>query len=163
MSTDTPSEPNAPAPPSTEAAAEAKPPAGVVELPFQAEVQQVLSLVINSLYTHKEVFLRELVSNASDALDKARFLQLTRKDVAEQVGEGRISIKLDDDARTLTIDDNGVGMTRDEVIENLGTIARSGSLEFLKAHAEAAKQKETALQIIGQFGVGFYAAFMVAS
>ncbi len=137
--------------------------ASVVELPFQAEVQQVLGLVINSLYTHKEVFLRELVSNASDALDKARFLSLTRKDTAEQVGEARISIKLDDDARTITVEDNGVGMTRDEVIQNLGTIARSGSLEFVKAYAEAAKSRETGLKIIGQFGVGFYAAFMVAS
>jgi molecular chaperone HtpG len=138
-------------------------PAGAVELPFQAEVQQVLALVINSLYTHKEVFLRELVSNASDALDKARFLSLTRKDVAEQVGEARITIRLDDDKRTLTVEDNGVGMTRDEVIQNLGTIARSGSLEFVKAYAEAAKNKEAGLKIIGQFGVGFYAAFMVAS
>src|SRR5438477_6608573 len=117
-------------------------PTGVVELPFQAEVQQVLALVINSLYTHKEVFLRELISNASDALDKARFLALTRKDVKEQVGEPRISIKLDDDTRTVTIEDNGVGMTRDEVIQNLGTIARSGSLEFVKAYAEAAKNKD---------------------
>jgi molecular chaperone HtpG len=132
-------------------------------MPFQAEVQQVLALVINSLYTHKEVFLRELVSNASDALDKARFLELTRKDVAEPVGEARISIKLDDDARKLTIDDNGIGMTRDEVIQNLGTIARSGSLEFLKSHAEAMKNKDAGLQLIGQFGVGFYAAFMVAA
>jgi len=136
---------------------------GVVELPFQAEVQQVLGLVINSLYTHKEVFLRELVSNASDALDKARFLALTRKDVQEQVGEPRISIKLDDDARTITVEDNGIGMTRPEVIQNLGTIARSGSLEFMKAYAAAAKNKEAGLKIIGQFGVGFYAAFMVAS
>jgi molecular chaperone HtpG len=179
MSTENPSEPQtppsseapseAPASPETAAAAEApaepkEPRAGAVELPFQAEVQQVLSLVINSLYTHKEVFLRELISNASDALDKARFLQLTRKDVTEQVGEGRISITLDDDhnAHTLTIDDNGIGMTRDEVVENLGTIARSGSLEFLKSHAEAAKNREGGLQLIGQFGVGFYAAFMVA-
>jgi len=138
-------------------------PTGAVELPFQAEVQQVLALVINSLYTHKEVFLRELISNASDALDKARFLALTRKDVKEQVGETRISIKLDDNTRTVTIEDNGIGMTRDEVIQNLGTIARSGSLEFMKAYAEAAKNKETGLKIIGQFGVGFYAAFMVAS
>jgi molecular chaperone HtpG len=138
-------------------------PAGAVELPFQAEVQQVLALVINSLYTHKEVFLRELVSNASDALDKARFLALTRKDVHEQVGEARITIRLDDDKRTLTVEDNGVGMTRDEVIQNLGTIARSGSLDFVKAYAEAAKSKEAGLKIIGQFGVGFYAAFMVAS
>ena len=138
-------------------------PAGAVELPFQAEVQQVLALVINSLYTHKEVFLRELISNASDALDKARFLSLTRKDVREQVGEARVTIRLDDDKRTLTIEDNGVGMTRDEVIQNLGTIARSGSLDFVKAYAEAAKSKEAGLKIIGQFGVGFYAAFMVAT
>lgn len=136
---------------------------GAVELPFQAEVQRVLGLVINSLYTHKEVFLRELVSNASDALDKARFLALTRSDVQSQVGEPRITIRLDDDARTLTIEDNGVGMTRDEVIQNLGTIARSGSLEFIKAYQEAAKNKEGGLRIIGQFGVGFYAVFMVAS
>jgi len=136
---------------------------GAVELPFQAEVQQVLGLVINSLYTHKEVFLRELISNASDALDKARFLAMTQKDVQEQVGEPRIAIKLDDDARTITIEDNGVGMTRDEAIKNLGTIARSGSLEFVKAYADAAKSKDAGLQIIGQFGVGFYAAFMVAS
>src|SRR3954453_11197117 len=98
-----------------------------VELPFQAEVQQVLGLVINSLYANKEVFLRELVSNASDALDKARFLSLTREDVTKPDGEAKISIRLDDDARTLTIEDNGVGMTRDEAIQNLGTIARSGS------------------------------------
>jgi molecular chaperone HtpG len=136
---------------------------GAVELPFQAEVQRVLGLVINSLYTHKEVFLRELVSNASDALDKARFLALTRSDVQSQVGEPRITIRLDDDARTLTIEDNGVGMTRDEVIQNLGTIARSGSLEFIRAYQEAAKNKEGGLRIIGQFGVGFYAVFMVAS
>src|SRR4029453_827325 len=100
--------------------AEAKP--GAVELPFQAEVQQVLALVINSLYANQEVFLRELVSNASDALDKARYLSLTRKgEVAEQAGEARIDIRLDDEARTLTIEDNGVGMTREEVIANLGT------------------------------------------
>jgi molecular chaperone HtpG len=134
-----------------------------VELPFQAEVQQVLSLVIDSLYTHKEVFLRELVSNASDALDRARFLALTRKDIAEQVGEPHISIRIDDDAHTLTIEDNGIGMTRDEVIKNLGTIARSGSAEFVKAHAQAAASAEAGLTMIGQFGVGFYAAFMVAS
>jgi molecular chaperone HtpG len=133
------------------------------ELPFQAEVQQVLGLVIHSLYANQEVFLRELVSNASDALDRARYLQLTRKDVVEQVGEPRITIKLDEDARTLTIDDNGIGMTREEVIQNLGTIAKSGSLEFLKKHAEALKNKETAPRLIGQFGVGFYAAFMVAT
>src|SRR5262245_2394670 len=84
-------------------------PAAAVEMPFQAEVQQVLSLVINSLYANQEVFLRELISNSSDALDKARFLALTRKDAAEQAGEPKISITLNDEARTLTIEDNGVG------------------------------------------------------
>ena len=132
-----------------------------VELPFQAEVQQVLALVINSLYTNKEVFLRELISNASDALDKARFLRADAATTSRAGGRARITIKLDDDARTLTIEDNGIGMTRDEVIQNLGTIARSGSLEFLKALAEAAEEQGAA-RIIGQFGVGFYAAFMVA-
>jgi molecular chaperone HtpG len=137
---------------------------GAVEMPFQAEVQQVLSLVINSLYANQEVFLRELISNASDALDKAKYLALTRKDVTEPSGEARIDIRLDDDARTLTIEDNGIGMTRDEVIANLGTIAKSGTVEFLKSHAEAMRQDpQNNAKLIGQFGVGFYAAFMVAS
>jgi molecular chaperone HtpG len=153
---------------STESSNEGKPETtstqGAVELPFQAEVQQVLGLVINSLYTHKEVFLRELISNASDALDKARFLALTRKDVEPPVGEAGITIKLDDDTRTITVEDNGIGMTREEAIQNLGTIARSGSLEFIKAYGEAAKKnQEAGLKMIGQFGVGFYSAFMVAS
>lgn len=147
-----------------DAASSASNGAPVVELPFQAEVQQVLHLVINSLYANKEVFLRELISNAADALDKARFLGLTRKDVTEQVGEPGITITLDEEARKITVSDNGIGMTRDEVIANLGTIARSGSVEFLKAYAEAMKSsKDGALKLIGQFGVGFYAAFMVAS
>ncbi len=136
----------------------------VATLPFQAEVREVLALVINSLYANQEVFLRELISNASDALDKARYLGLTSKDVTEQVGEPKIEIRLDDDARTLTIEDNGIGMTRDEVIANLGTIAKSGTVEFLKAHAEAMrKDPQNSAKLIGQFGVGFYAAFMVAS
>jgi molecular chaperone HtpG len=144
--------------------AEPSPPAGAVEMPFQAEVQQVLGLVIHSLYANTEVFLRELVSNASDALDRGRFLQLTRSDVTAAEGELGISIRLDETTHTLTLSDNGIGMTRDEVVQNLGTIARSGSLEFLKAHAEATrKEKDGALKLIGQFGVGFYAAFMVAS
>lgn len=156
-------------PTTTPAESSAAPPAAAspaVELPFQAEVQQVLSLVINSLYANQEVFLRELISNASDALDKARFFQISHKDASEQVGEPTIVIKLDEEARTLTIDDNGIGMTRDEVIQNLGTIAKSGSLEFLKAHADALKasrDKGDRVDLIGQFGVGFYAAFMVAS
>jgi molecular chaperone HtpG len=172
MSTDpTPETTNDPETPVVEAipvdaeaavAAEA-PLTGAVDMPFQAEVQQVLGLVINSLYANKEVFLRELISNASDALDKARFLQLTQKDVTEQSGEASIAITLDEKARTLTIADNGVGMTREEVIQNLGTIARSGSLEFLKLNADALRKKDGGgVQLIGQFGVGFYAAFMVA-
>jgi molecular chaperone HtpG len=135
-----------------------------VELPFQAEVQQILALVINSLYANQEVFLRELISNASDALDKARYLSLTRKDVTEQAGEPKIDIRLDDEARTLTIEDNGIGMTRDEVVTNLGTIAKSGTVEFLRQHAESMKKDpQNNARLIGQFGVGFYAAFMVAS
>lgn len=132
---------------------------------FKAEVQRVLSLVINSLYTNPEVFLRELVSNASDALDKARFLQLTAGETVARIEEEpAIDITLDEANRTLTVEDNGVGMTRDEVIENLGTIARSGTNEFFAKFAEVSKSgdKERALELIGQFGVGFYAVFMVA-
>lgn len=155
---------NEPATPEASPGAGGGDPPGAVEMPFQAEVQQVLGLVIHSLYANTEVFLRELVSNASDALDKGRFLQLTQGDVTAPEGELGIHIRLDDTAHTLTIEDNGIGMTRDEVVQNLGTIARSGSLEFLKAHAEAAKKdKDGAPKLIGQFGVGFYAAFMVAS
>ncbi|MBK6518021.1 MAG: molecular chaperone HtpG [Polyangiaceae bacterium] len=146
-----------------EAEATTTPPA--VELPFQAEVQKVLALVIDSLYANKEVFLRELVSNASDALDKARFFQLTHADANKQEGEPCIEISVDEEAHTVTIADNGIGMTRDEVIEHLGTIAKSGSNAFLEQYSELikGKQKDDALRLIGQFGVGFYSAFMVAS
>lgn len=133
------------------------------ELPFQAEVQQVLHIVINSLYTQREIFLRELVSNACDALDRARFLGLTRSDITPPEGELAIRLQLDAENRCLVISDNGVGMTREEAVKNLGTIARSGSAEFLRMHRDAAKQKDQALKIIGQFGVGFYSAFMVAN
>ncbi len=155
MSSTTPtgSEPESPAPDG----------AGVTEHPFQAEVQKVLTLVIDSLYTNKDVFLRELVSNASDALDKGRFYGMTHEDAVKPEGEPRIDIRTDETARTLTIADHGIGMTRAEVIENLGTIAKSGSMEFLKQFSQAAKEKDDAIRLIGQFGVGFYAAFMVAS
>jgi molecular chaperone HtpG len=136
------------------------------QFPFKAEVQRVLSLVINSLYTNPEVFLRELVSNASDALDKARFLRLTDADsVVPMDAEAAIAITLDKEKGTLSIDDNGIGMTRDEIIEHLGTVARSGTADFLTRFAEAQKSgdKERAFELIGQFGVGFYAVFMVAS
>jgi len=135
------------------------------EFQFKAETQRVLSLVINSLYTNTEVFLRELISNASDALDKARYLQLTEKDaVLDQEGEPGIAITLDGEAKTLTIEDNGVGMTKEEVIDNLGTIARSGTDAFVKQFSELTKDKkrDEALDLIGQFGVGFYSVFMVA-
>ncbi|MDQ3300843.1 MAG: molecular chaperone HtpG [Myxococcota bacterium] len=126
---------------------------------FQAEVKQLLDLMVHSLYSDKDVFLRELVSNASDALDKLRFEQLTQSDLVS-AGDLHIRLELDREARTLAIVDNGIGMTRDEVIKNIGTIAKSGTREFLSA-AKAAGKSEIA-SLIGQFGVGFYSAFMVA-
>ena len=130
------------------------------ELPFQAEVQQLLHLVVHSLYTNREVFLRELIANASDALDKARYLSLTDKSIAERTGPPEISLSVDPAARTLVIEDNGIGMTRDEIVANLGTIARSGTLEFLKRTKASGGSDPGSL--IGQFGVGFYSAFVVA-
>ena len=127
---------------------------------FQAEVGQLLDLMVHSLYSDKDIFLRELVSNASDALDKLRFERLTRTDLGSS-GEPCIRIEPDAEQRTLSSIDDGFGMTRDEVIKNIGTIARSGTKEFLSAVKEA-KRKEVAPELIGQFGVGFYSAFMVA-
>ncbi len=126
---------------------------------FQAEVQQVLRLVVHSLYSNKNIFLRELISNASDACDKLRFEALKTPDLYGDQSELRIDLSWDTDARTLTISDTGIGMGRQELIDNLGTIARSGTRQFLEALGEA--QKADA-QLIGQFGVGFYAAFIVA-
>lgn len=125
---------------------------------FQAEIKQLLDIVIHSLYTEKEIFVRELVSNASDALEKLRHTQLTEKDI---FGDQPLEIHLttDDKAKTLTIQDYGIGMTRAELIENLGTIAHSGSKAFLKALGEGGAKNTN---LIGQFGVGFYAVFMVA-
>jgi molecular chaperone HtpG len=125
---------------------------------FQAEVKQLLDLMIHSLYSDRDVFLRELVSNASDALDKLRFEVLTKPEL-DPGGEAHIRIELDHDAHTLEVIDNGIGMSRDEVIRNIGTIAKSGTKEFLGAIANA---KDAAPTLIGQFGVGFYSAFMVA-
>jgi len=129
---------------------------------FQAEVKQLLDLMIHSLYSHKEVFLRELVSNSSDALDKLRFESLTREGLLPE-RELSITLRLDGKARTLSVEDNGVGMSREEVLQNIGTIARSGSREFLQLVAKA-KKKDGSVppELIGQFGVGFYASFMVA-
>ncbi|MEM7245138.1 MAG: molecular chaperone HtpG [Acidobacteriota bacterium] len=125
---------------------------------FQAEVQQLLDLVVHSLYSDKDVFLRELISNAADALDKRRFESL--QDESLQAEELAIHLRVDGDARTLVIEDSGVGMSRDELVSDLGTIARSGTRAFLDALAE--KKSSTAPDLIGQFGVGFYSSFMVA-
>jgi len=126
---------------------------------FQAEIKQLLDIVIHSLYTEKEIFVRELVSNASDALEKMRHLKLTEKGIFDENLALEINITTDDKAKTFTIQDFGIGMTRAELIENLGTIAHSGSKAFLKALAEGDRKNAG---LIGQFGVGFYAAFMVA-
>jgi molecular chaperone HtpG len=126
---------------------------------FQAEIKQLLDIVIHSLYTEKEIFVRELVSNASDALEKLRHNQITNKDILDSDAELEIRLTTDDKAKTLTLQDTGIGMTRSELVENLGTIAHSGSKAFLKALGENG-QKNSGL--IGQFGVGFYSAFMVA-
>ncbi len=128
-------------------------------LQFQAEVQQLLDLVVHSLYSDRDVFLRELISNASDALDRARFLGLSRDDLRSADGEPAIKLRFDKALGTLTVSDNGVGLTREQAIEHLGTIARSGT----KAFAQALKERGTSAEgLIGQFGVGFYASFMVA-
>src|SRR5690242_9836933 len=126
---------------------------------FEAEVAQVLHLVTHSLYSHKEIFLRELVSNASDACDKLRFAALSDASLTADDAELRIELSWDKDARTLTIRDNGIGMSREEVIENIGTVARSGTRRFLESLSGDARRDT---QLIGQFGVGFYSAFIVA-
>src|SRR5699024_2685462 len=126
---------------------------------FQTEVNQLLNLMIHSLYSNREIFLRELISNASDALDKRRFEGLTDAALIEGQGNPAIDIAFDKEAKTLTISDNGIGMTREEVIDNIGTIAKSGTKAFLE-RLEA--DQKSASQLIGQFGVGFYSAFIVA-
>jgi molecular chaperone HtpG len=130
------------------------------QMQFQTEARQLLHLVIHSLYTHKEIFLRELISNASDALDKLRFESLTNTGMMKDNTELSIHIKLDKTAKTITISDNGIGMTRQEVIDNIGTIARSGSKAFLD---KLTGDQKADSNLIGQFGVGFYSVFMVAA
>jgi len=129
-------------------------------LGFQTEVRQLLKLMIHSLYSNKEIFLRELISNASDAADKIRFESLAAPDLLSEDPELRIGIESDKDKNTITIRDNGIGMSRDELVEHLGTIARSGTAEFLQ-QMTGDEQKDA--QLIGQFGVGFYSAFIVAN
>lgn len=128
-------------------------------LGFQTEVKQLLHLMIHSLYSNKEIFLRELISNASDAADKLRFEALAKPELLEQDPDLKIQISFDKEANTLTIEDNAIGMSRDEVINHLGTIAKSGTSEFLK-NLTGDQKKDS--QLIGQFGVGFYSAFIVA-
>ena len=126
---------------------------------FKTEVRQLLDLMIHSLYSNRDIFLRELVANAADAIDKARFESLTHPEMAKK---WEIRITPDKKAKTLTISDNGIGITQDEVVENIGTIAKSGTRAFLKLLEEQGSKKEELPELIGQFGVGFYSAFMVA-
>jgi len=132
----------------------------VEKLEFKTEVKQLLDLMIHSLYSHKEVFLRELISNASDAVDRARYESLTNSDILENDSSWKILISADKSAGTLTISDNGIGMSKGEIIEALGTIAHSGTKEFLAALQS--KEVRDNPELIGQFGVGFYSSFMVA-
>ena len=125
---------------------------------FKAESQRLLDLMINSIYTHREIFLREIISNASDAIDKLAYTALTDDKVGISRDQFAITITADEDNRILTVSDNGIGMSREDMEENLGTIAKSGSLGFKQA-----MEKQEDIDIIGQFGVGFYSAFMVAS
>ena len=127
---------------------------------FQTEIRQLLDIVIHSLYTDREIFLRELISNAADAMEKLRYTQLTGPEVKDKDVALEIHIDTDDNSHTLTITDTGIGMTKEELVENLGTIAHSGSKEFIKHLSAKGDQKD--LNLIGQFGVGFYSAFMVA-
>jgi molecular chaperone HtpG len=126
---------------------------------FQAEVKQLLKLMIHSLYSHKEIFLRELISNASDACDKLRFEALAKPDLYDGQTELAITVDLEPQTHTITVSDNGIGMTREEAISHLGTIAKSGTSEFL---ANLSGDQKQDAQLIGQFGVGFYSSFIVA-
>ncbi len=126
---------------------------------FSAEVSKVLKLMIHSLYTNKDIFLRELVSNASDACDKLRYAALTDPSLIKEDAPLKITISSDKKARTVTVADNGIGMSREELVQNLGTIAKSGTQEFIGALTGDAKKD---VSLIGQFGVGFYSAFVVA-
>ena len=129
---------------------------------FKTEVKQLLNLIINSLYSNREIFLRELISNASDAIDKLRFKAQTEEGILGDDTEFKIKIERDGIKNTLTVEDNGIGMTYDEVLENIGTIAKSGTNGFLEAMAQLNKDDSVAPELIGQFGVGFYSSFIVA-
>src|SRR6478736_7679516 len=138
--------------------------AHVEQLEFQAEARQLLDLMVHSVYSNKDSFLRELVSNASDALDKLRLEAFRNKDLDVDTSDLHIEIEADKDARTLTVRDNGIGMTRAEVVDLIGTLAKSGTAELRQQLREAknAKDSEASEELIGQFGIGFYSSFMVA-
>jgi len=135
------------------------PPAGSSSFAYEAEVHKMLDIVINSLYTNKDIFLRELISNASDALDKIRFLSVTKPEMLGDTTELDVKVEYDPDAKTLTIRDTGIGMTKDDLVKNLGTVARSGTTNFIKALSAG---ESNDVNMIGQFGVGFYSTFLIA-
>ena len=135
--------------------------AHVEQLEFQAEARQLLDLLVHSVYSNKDSFLRELVSNASDALDKLRLETLRNKDLNVDTSDLHIEIAVDKDPRTLTVRDNGIGMTREEVVDLIGTLAKSGTAE-LRQKLREAKNAAASEELIGQFGIGFYSTFMVA-
>src|SRR5437660_691439 len=129
-------------------------------LPFKTELKQILDIIIHSLYSHKEIFLRELISNASDAIDTLRFQGLTKQELVAGDENWKIKLIPDEEQGKLTISDNGIGMSRESIVENLGTIAKSGTRNFLASLREAEAKDRP--ELIGQFGVGFYSSFMVA-
>src|SRR6267142_4903310 len=129
-------------------------------LQFKTELKQLLHLIVHSLYSHKDIFLRELISNASDAIDTIRFQSLTHQELLEDNSDWKIKLVPDPTKGTLTISDNGIGMSKEAIVENLGTIAKSGTRNFLETLQQADVKDRP--ELIGQFGVGFYSSFMVA-
>ena len=129
---------------------------------FEADTGKILDIVINSLYSEREIFLRELISNASDALDKRKYLGLTDKKINNSSEAPEIKIEVNNKDKILIISDNGIGMNEDELKSSLGTIARSGTKAFLEQISKNSKDKKTDMSMIGQFGVGFYSAYLVA-